>query len=339
MNRAGYCAFLIAAAIFLVGVYQLANRELAGGGVYPEFSSLRADPDGSKLLSDALRRLPGISVDRNFLPLSGVQETRAAILLIGVAPQSLNSPEELQPLQALATAGNRIVVTFRYQRSLTELKLPVLETAWGVRTGTDKSGPRAHPFFFRESKDWTAVRISGTKILAIERTFAHGSILLTAESGAFANDFVLAGIDIDLVSQAIGDYRHVIFDESHLGISESGSVVALARRFRLLGFAAGLAICGLLFIWKNLPIFPPPPPVRASSRRGITAKAGLVTLLRRHIPATDLAAACWRTWLETNRRSVTQGRVATAEQILADPAPPADTLRRIGAILQSKGEL
>jgi hypothetical protein len=339
MNRSAYLVFFISAAVFVAGVFQLANRELAGGAVYPEYSSLRADPDGSKLLFDGLVRLPGISVDRSFLPLSGSQEKRAAILLIGVAPQSLNALEELLPVGALAGAGNRIVVTFRYQRSLTELNLSVLEKTWGVRTGTDKNGPRAHPFFFRESKGWTALRMSGAKILAMERPFDQGSILLIAESNAFANDSVLAGIDIDLVSQAIGDYHRVVFDESHLGISESGSVIALARRFRLLGFVAGLALCALLFLWKNVPIFPPPSSVRTSSRSGITAQAGLVTLLRRHIPAKDVAAACWRAWLETNRRSVTQSRIADAERILVDPAAPAETLRRVGALVQSKGEL
>ena len=117
-------------------------------------------------------------------------------------------------------------------------------------------------------------------------------------------------------------------------------MVGLARRFRLMGFAAGLAICALLFFWKNAAGFPPPAPARAATRAGITAQAGLVTLLRRHIPAKELAAACWRAWLETGRRSVPAERIGLAEQILREPAAgPADTLRRIGAVLQSKGEL
>ena len=340
MNRASYAFFAIAALVFVGGAVQLANRQLAGGAVYPEYSSLRADPDGSKLLFDALARLPGLAVERSFVPLAGSPAERSVILVLGVMPQTFGSLEEdLRPLEALAAAGNRVVLTFRFERSLTELRMPVLEKAWGVHVGTDKSGPRSHPFYFLESKGWTPLRVSGEKILAMERPFGKGSILLTAESHPFANDAVLSGRETDLISQAIGEYHRVVFDESHLGIAESGSVVGLARHFRLMGFAAGLGLCALLFLWKNVTAFPPPAPVRAATLSGITAQAGLVTLLRRHIPAKELAAACWRAWLETNRRSVTPERVQRAEQILREPASPVETLRRIGGVLQSKGEL
>jgi len=283
--------------------------------------------------------MPGITIDRNFLPLTTSQEKDAAILLLGVVPQSFNAPEELPPLQDLAEAGNRIVIAFQYEPALSTLEMPAIEKLWGVRIGTSKESHRSHPFFFRESKGWDAIRVAGDKNLAIERAFGKGSILLIAESSVFANDLVLANREPDLISQAIGDQHRVIFDESHLGIGESGSIVGLARRFRLTGFAAGLAICALLFLWKNAPAFPPPAPARASNRSGITAQAGLVTLLRRHIPTAELAATCWRSWLETNRHALTPERIRQAEQILLEPASgPADTLRRIGAVLQSKGE-
>jgi hypothetical protein len=339
MNRS-YAFFAIAALVFAAGAFHLANSELASGAVYPPYSSLRADRDGSKLLFDALSRMPGIAVDRNFLPLTSSQEKSAAILLLGVVPQSFNAPEELAPLQDLAEAGNRIVIAFQYEPALSTLEMPAIEKLWGVRIGTAKESRRSHPFFFRESKGWDAIRVAGNKNLAIERSFGEGSILLIVESSVFANDLVLANREPDLISQAIGDQRRVIFDESHLGIGESGSIMGLARRFRLMGFAAGLAICALLFLWKNAPGFPPPAPARAANRSGITAQAGLVTLLRRHIPAAELAATCWRSWLETNRHAVTPERVQRAEQILLEPASgPADTLRRIGAVLQSKGKL
>jgi hypothetical protein len=339
VKRSAWLLFAVAALLFAGGLWQLANRELAGGGVYPEYSSLRADPDGSKLLFDALGRLPGIAVERNFLPLNAVQEEHAAILMIGVPPQSLDTEAELHPIEALAFAGNRVLVAFHFERGLSELRLPTLERRWGARTGVDRSGPRGHPFFFRESQGWTALRVSGEKILAMERTLGSGSILLVAESAGFANSGVWAGRETDLVSQAIGDYRRVVFDESHLGIAESGSLLAMARRFGLMGFAAGLGICALLFVWKSVSGFPPPAPVREGARFGIDAQAGLVTLLRRHIAAKDLPAACWRAWLETNRRSVPEDRIARVEQILSELADPAVVLRRAGAVLQAKGEL
>ena len=64
-----YLYFAVAAVLFAAGALYLTNGELAAGSVYPPYSSLRADRDGSKLLFDALARLPGMAVDRNFLPL------------------------------------------------------------------------------------------------------------------------------------------------------------------------------------------------------------------------------------------------------------------------------
>jgi len=247
----------------------------------------------------------------------------------------------LVSLRALAEEGHRVVVTFHYEPGLTALRMPEMEKLWDVKFATDRAERRSHPFYFIEAKPWTAVKSAGAKLLAIERRFGKGSVVLAAESQGFANDAVLAGREAPLISSAIGEYKRIVFDEAHLGIAESGSVVALARRFRLTGLAAGLGICAILFLWKRVPVFPPPAAVRTESRSGITSQAGLATLLRRHIAAGDLASTCWRTWLETNRRTASEERILQAEAILRE-APsenPGDTLRRIGVVLKSKGPL
>jgi hypothetical protein len=337
MKRSSLALLAFAALVSFAGLMRLSHQELAGGSAFPAYSSLRADPDGGKLLFDALSRLPGITVERNFLPVDGFEPRGAAVLVLGTDPVALDSDEgAVRAVESLAKAGNRVVVAFRYREQAGELRLPRLALAWDVRVGTDQ---RADPFFFRASKGWTPLESARGKILAMERAYGSGSILLAAESDAFANDSVLAGRETESVTRAIGDYRRVVFDESHLGIEESGSVVGLARRFRLMGFAAGLAVCALLFLWKNLPSFPPHAPTRAAARSGMTTQAGLATLLRRHIPPADLAAICWRAWLDTNRNAVTEERAARAQEILRQPAAPAETLSRIAALLRSKGEL
>jgi hypothetical protein len=340
MNRVAYAFFVLAAVAFVAGMLTLANREVSSGEAYPQYSSLRTDPDGTKLLYDGLGRLPGVSTARNFMALDSSSERHAVILLIGMTPERFDSADEyLSPLAGLAEDGNRVVVTFQYEPSLTALKMPEMEKRWDAKVMTDRVERRGHPFYFGESKQWTSVKLAGEKMLAMERKFGKGSIVLAAESPGFANDAVLAGREAELISRAIGEYQRVVFDEGHLGIAESGSVVALARRFRLTGLAAGLAICAALFLWKRIPVFPPPAALRTESRAGITSQAGLATLLRRHIAAGDLASTCWRAWLETNRHGVSQDRILRAETILRDPLGPVDTLRRIGAILQSKGSL
>src|SRR5260370_420602 len=61
-DRAAYAFFGLAALVFVAGMLTLANREVSSGAAYPQYSSLRTDPDGTKLLYDGLGRLPGVSI-------------------------------------------------------------------------------------------------------------------------------------------------------------------------------------------------------------------------------------------------------------------------------------
>jgi hypothetical protein len=77
---------LALAAVFLGGLVALFTADFAGGEVYPEYSTLRADPDGAKLLFESLARLPGLTVTRNFMP---VQSLAASPTPKSPAPESL----------------------------------------------------------------------------------------------------------------------------------------------------------------------------------------------------------------------------------------------------------
>jgi hypothetical protein len=58
--------------------------------------------------------------------------------------------------------------------------------------------------------------------------------------------------------------------------------------------------------------------------------------LRRHIPANEVAAVCWREWLSANRREVTPGRASRAAAIIGNSAgSPLDAVREIQAVLHS----
>jgi hypothetical protein len=214
-----------------------------------------------------------------------------------------------------------------------------LQKQWGVRYATDTDKTRARHLYFAEAKGWTAMESGAEKPRAVERAFGAGSVALFADSGVFANDSIAANERLPLVAAAVGSNARVIFDEQHFGIAQAGSVVGLARRFRLTGLAVGLAIWAALWIWKNAAGFPPPVARRSGPLLGRTSQAGLVTLLRSHIRPEDLAGICWRTWLETNRRGITQEQAGQAETVLRDAGlQPLDAVRRIQAILRWKGK-
>jgi hypothetical protein len=332
-------AVLLAAA-FGAGVIYIFGVQFASGELYPEYSSLRADADGVKLLFESLARLPGVTTARNYLPLEILPDTDATVLLLNMESETLSddSTRFLLMIQKLAERGNRVVLSLREYPKPDGAKLVELDEKWHVRLGIDLKKHAAHPLFFSEAKGWDVFEHEGLKLLAIERHFGKGSVALISDSGDFSNESTAAADRLDVVTAAIGGNSRIVFDESHLGIAESGSVVGLARRFRLMGFATGLAICAALFVWRSASAFPAGAPAQASSAPpGRTSHAGLLTLLRRHIPPAELTGACWREYLVANRHSLTPERLSQAETIARSMSNrPLDAVREISAALHSK---
>lgn len=370
MSRAwrSWALALAAAAVFLGGAIGLFNRQFASGELYPEFSTMRADRMGAKLIFESLGKLPGITVERNFLPFEFLPRDGATLVLLRMRPMEVNWDGALflRPVERMASRGNRVVVAMwirpdgtrpaqadfdkpeepkgadaKKKSKLQPPEEPPLKSMWKVSLKIDSGAKDPHPLHFGQAEGWRVRERTGSKILAIERDFGKGSVVLMAESADFSNQSAVAMDRLPQVAGALGGYRRIVFDEEHLGIAESGSVVGIARQFRLMGLAIGLGLCAALFIWKNASSFPPPEPARAGERlSGRTSQAGLLTLLKRHIPPAQLAAVCWREWLSANRREVSADRRAQAEAILAaSGGRPVEATREIQALLHAKGEL
>jgi hypothetical protein len=328
------------AAVFLGGLVALFTADFAGGEVYPEYSTLRADPDGAKLLFDSLARLPGLTVTRNFMPVQSLTSESLApdestVVLLGL--------HEIDPaeLEQLANRGHRVVAALREDWRPEPKESDEIFKQWQVRIEVDTEKDHAYPLYFSKAQGWNPMERAGEKLIAIERPFGHGTVALLAASDDFSNASVAASDRLPQVTAALGANSRIVFDESHLGIAESGSVVGLARRFRMMGLAGGLAIVAALFIWRNGSSFP----VRQASRpvsslTGRTSAAGLLTLLHKHVPTRELTAACWQEWLAGRRREFSPQRVERAEAIVRGMADrPLEAAREIHAVLHSKGAL
>jgi hypothetical protein len=337
--RAGF-AIVLLAAIFTYGLIRAFSIRFATGGVYPEYSSLRASPDGAKLLYDSLSRTPGVTVARNYSPLEYSDESNATLFLLGLNASLFAAAREpyVGTAERLASRGNRVVIALQWQGDKKPEHVEELDKRWHVKFGFD-AGQKW--LYFADAPDWRVLDRAGAKILAIERDFQKGSVVLFAKSRDFSNKSVVKLDRLGPISAAIGTKSRVVFDEQHFGIAESGTVVGLARRFRLTGMALGLAVCAALFIWKNATSFPPPADVpRRETLSGRTSLSGLYTLLHRHIKPAGLAAACWNEWLAGNRRDLSPERQARAEAILRDRGrKPLDAVREIQTVLHAKGPL
>ena len=340
-------------ALFAAGLLYLFDREFAGGDVYPAYSTLRSDPAGAKVIFESLGRLPGVTVTRSYLPLDRVPDRASTVLLLGLEPRSFvaQQDEEVHALEEFAQRGNRLVFALGEASGREPPRAGGIEKLWGVRFGLDFSKEGRGTLYFADAKGWEVLERNGTRPLVVEKAFGGGSIVLVTDSRLFSNERVahalmravspLMGTQTALITRIIGSHTRIVFVESHFGIVESGSVVALARRFRLHGLALGLAIVALLFIWKNASSFPPisnvPKPENVFGRTSI---AGLVTLLRRHIAPDRLAAACWQEWLKSHARDVAPTRRAQADTAIRNRADrPTEALREIQTIVRAKGAL
>jgi len=333
--RAGFLIVLLA-ALFTYGLIRAFSIRFATGDVYPPYSSMRASPDGAKLLYESLSRTPGVTVSRNYFPLEYFEESNATIFLLAINVDQFAS--ESESYERLAKRGSRVVAGLEWGWGNDKPQhIKDLEKRWHVKFGFED--PQIA--YFTQAADWRILERDGPRILAIERDFQKGSVVLFSESGDFSNSSTIKLDRLGLISAVIGPRSRVIFDEAHFGMAESGTVVGLARRYRLTGMALGLALCAALFIWKNAASFPPPAAApRSETLSGRTSISGLYTLLRRHIKPADLAAACWNEWLTGNRRELSADRKARAEAILRDHGrQPLDAVREIQTVLHSKGPL
>src|SRR5580765_6270980 len=102
-------------AVFGLGVGRLFQLRFAAGDVYPPYSSLRADPLGTKALFESLARLRGFAVPRFFEPLDKLREGRRTTRCVCGAQASemeYSTEDEYKKLEQFMCAGGRIVISF-----------------------------------------------------------------------------------------------------------------------------------------------------------------------------------------------------------------------------------
>ena len=107
-----FCALALAAAFFY-GVTRLFVLRYERGDVYPPYSTLRADPLGTKGIYDALDQLPGVEASRHFRALPKLKPAGPITLVYpGVAHRAYWEDRELRHFNGLVLAGTRAVFTF-----------------------------------------------------------------------------------------------------------------------------------------------------------------------------------------------------------------------------------
>ena len=143
-------ALILAGGLVYAALY-LFDLQFAAGEVYPEYSTLRTDPKGARLLYDSLARTarhhPWSATIRalEFLP-DGV-----TVFLLAIQADDFgnNSEPYLRVLEQSARRGNRMVATLTLLRTASSPKFEELAKRWNVQLALDDK-VRRHSLYFTQ---------------------------------------------------------------------------------------------------------------------------------------------------------------------------------------------
>jgi hypothetical protein len=208
---------------------------------------------------------------------------------------------------------------------------------WGVALtlADPKPGKRANLLYFAASKDWNVVRVAAGHAILIERAFGKGTLILATDAFPLTNQALMFHRDANLISWYAGPNRRLIFDESHFGVTETGSVAALGRRYHLEPLLAALLLLAVLFIWKNSTLLVP---ARLADRPTASAAQSWGMphyLLRRAAPPGEVIHVCLDEW----RKSLALGprysddKLHRVEEIAHRNLDPVKAYQAIGQAL------
>jgi hypothetical protein len=348
-RRIALAAVWAVAVLFAVAVIYSILRRTETTYNYPHYSSLNNGEQGTKAYFDALARL-GRAPSRNFKLLHKLEGSRAGIFYAGVEMGAFRFSEEqeLKQFEQLAGGGARMMIAFdpeaviamhpEKEKKKEDAPEDRLKTRWGIQLAhVDRSvsdedravlkGLHMVPVnwqFSSWSPAWSPSHLRNGTPLFLERTFGKGSIVLIGNSKLFTNRELLVQPDTDALTAAPGPYRDIVFDESHLGLEDTGTVLGLARahglQWMLLGFA-GLAI---LYVWRSSFSFIPRSPAPLETAvGGRDAHAALSNLLMQSVPAESVLRVAAEEW---NRSAGLLGR-ASARTLSADDLARLEPLR------------
>jgi hypothetical protein len=324
---------------------------LETGDSFPEYSTYRTDPKGLKAFYDSLEATEVVGVARRLqssriLP-SG--KDRALVVAAVSADQQSVSDEDTQLFDHWLATGGRLIIALRPERRQTTsgdrskshtagepsvISWRRLIRRWGVEIvpfkgfypSSLKSGQFGtivrwfgNSYFDHFLPEWQGIAALGNHDVIVERPFARGSLVLLGDSYPLSNEALAVDRNTGLLLWLIGSSREVLFEETHLGLTERPGIMTLALRYGLQGTLISIIAILLLFVWKSQYTLVPRRKTDQSARgvQGLSSEEAFLNLLRRTILPKDLFGVCIETWLKTGRP--TPAQLARLERFRSQP--------------------
>jgi hypothetical protein len=187
---------------------------------------------------------------------------------------------------------------------------PVNFVAEPVATEFDEPIPWHSALQFSNSGPWKVLYAVDKQPVIIERQFGKGSIVLCSDTFFLSNEGLSNDPPARLLDALFPSPSTIIFDEEHLGVTETLNVAMLVRRMRFEGVVIALVVIAALFVWKQSSSLLPRRERGADDHevKGSDANEGFITLLHRSVPPGNLLDACVGAWVRA------RGRLVRAEE-------------------------
>jgi hypothetical protein len=236
-DRHKLLGFALCAAIAVAGLWQVLSWQFDAGDVYPDYSSRRADPLGTRALYESLGRLPGLAVRRNDASLAtAALPAGAALVFIGVDPARW-SVEDSAGLLAFVRQGGRLIVALHPVQEDGDDLVKDLERQRrpsGASRGLPLAAPGLLSFSALLDKAGVTLRylvlprdevteqyvpataVSGAGPVPGQRVAWHSALALALDDDASPGQVILRrGADPVLVSRALGQGTIVLATDSY----------------------------------------------------------------------------------------------------------------------------
>jgi hypothetical protein len=347
--------------------WQTFRWRLETGDTFPEYSTYRADPKGLKAFYESLLATDLVHVSRRMQSSKILSSGENQVLVLAGIPadQPTVSDEDWQLFDHWLATGGRLILALRPEKNRPDLiqaapsknqdetdHPPIVSwrsliRRWGVETvplggmhstAADSAwfGKISH-WLGRDSFDhltpgWKVIAVQDGKNVIVERAFAHGSLVLLADSYPLSNEALATNRNTGLLLWLVDNRSGVLFDETHLGLSERPGIMTLAQRYGLQGTVISILAVLLLFIWKCQYTLVPRTRIAQDGLTvsGCSSDQAFLNLLRRNVSQKELMSVCLRTWLKTARP--TPAQLARLEEFRADHGEKQSVVQRYNRI-------
>jgi hypothetical protein len=265
------------------------------------------------------------------------------LLLLGVSPSVLTASDSATLMyERVAGAGNRVVIALPACTAAAERGgVARWRLSWECVKRSQRQSPGVH-VLAHHGPEWQIIaKDAGGRPTAAERVHGKGFLVVVSDGFVFTNQALAQVRQTELLLRVLGNSRRVVFDEYHLGLAEQHGVMSLARKYRLHAFLVALLLLAALFLWRNSSSLLPPleTPSTSDEVSGRDAASGLVNLLARTVPTTELIKICVAEWKRSPRQRTSREDMLRVMDIAASDLAsrkPVEAYRQIAQIVSER---